>query len=212
MLAVCAIVGCVEETADGDMRTSWTIGLEEPGLSSCETAGIATVEISLASDEHDATESASCHAGSRTFRAIPVTSYEVTVSGLDASGCAIYGGSASGARPSRDGVPAEVEVVMQRLPAAGTVEVEWRFADGRMCGAHGVESVDLVVMSDDVEHVHSTLPCDEGQTQLVDVPAGSLDVRLEAEDAEGLLCHVENDVDLAPCGVVDVEAVLEPCW
>jgi hypothetical protein len=43
------------------------------------------------------------------------------------------------------------------------------------------------------------------------VPAGSVDVMLQASQGDAELCHVETNLTLAPCGELDILAVLDPC-
>lgn len=210
VLTVCA-AGCVSEVPTGDMRASWTIGLDEPSLSSCEAAGIDAIQVDLTSEKHDVSEVTSCPSGQRTFRQLPVTRYTVTLMGLDETGCPVYEGSVGGVTPADEGLPEEVPVVLERLPASGTVSVTWRFEDGLMCGAHGVEDVTVTILSDDVEQARVDVGCDEGQYEMLAVPVGSVDVSIEATSPDGALCHVRTNLDLAPCGTVDVLAVLEPC-
>jgi hypothetical protein len=185
--------GCVTDTDRGDMVVAWTIGLSEPTTEECSASMIDSIEIALESPSHDDEAGASCTAGERTFSSLPVDGYAVRVRGLDASGCVVYAGSLANAVPGRD-EPERVEVILGRQDPSGTLHVTWRFEDGMMCGAHGIEQVRLQVLSDDAW-----------------VTDTEIELRILAYEGPAELCYVATGLDLAPCDTLDVEASLEPC-
>ncbi len=210
-LSVLAAQGCVAETRSGDLTVSWTIGLDAPSSDQCTEAGIESILITVASNAFDDAEETACTDGRWTFRGLPVSNYTVRVQGLDASGCAVYQGTLSDVVPSMDEDDPGTEIIMQRVTPGGSVELSWRFEDGMMCGAHGVEQVHLQLLSDDSMVLEDDFSCDAGMVQVAEVPAGSIDLRLSGLEGAVEMCYVATNLALEPCDVLSVEASLEPC-
>ena len=209
--AIATIGGCDGNGSTGDLRIGWTVGLDDPTVTACEAASIESVLVSLAGPDHDFEETVSCASGERTFRDIPVEHYDVTVQGLDADGCRVYEGSEDGVVPVGGAEPGQATVIMQAVAPSGSLDLEWAFEDGGLCGVHGVTEVDLLLLSDDVTVAEETLSCDLGAFVAADVPAGSIDVSVTAVGTGGTYCWVGTDLTLAPCSTLPVQALLEIC-
>jgi hypothetical protein len=210
-LALLAAQGCTAQTRTGDLKVSWTIGLDEPSIDQCSAAGIESILITLDGEEHDELEDATCATGERTFHGLPVMGYTVRVQGMDREGCAVYEGRLANAVPSEEEDPAEIDVIMQRVTPGGSVTITWRFLDGMMCGAHGIEVVHLELLSEDAMVLETDLSCHDGRVVVSDVPAGSVDLRLSALEGAMEMCYVATNLELVPCDALEVEASLEPC-
>lgn len=210
-LALLSGQGCVAETRSGDLTVSWTIGLDDPDEVQCADAGIETILITVSSPEFEGAEETTCTEGRWTFHSLPVSNYTVRVQGLDAAGCAVYRGSLADVVPTLDEERPETEIIMQRVTPGGSVVLSWRFADGMMCGAHGIETVRLQLLSDDSMVLEDDLACDDGMVEVQDVPAGSIDLRLSGFEGPVDLCYVATNLALEPCDTLAVEASLEPC-
>jgi len=207
------VTGCVADEQDGNMRVSWTIGLSDPSITECEAAGIETLVISLDSDGKTIEEEASCPSGTRTFSGIPANRYRIDVQGFDESGCTVYAGSSDGRiRPSTDGAPRPADVRLEPTGSVGEVNVSWRFEDGRLCGAHEVGSVEVTILSGDETQVEKTVDCEDGVYFTSTIPAGSVDIRVEATSGEIILCDQQTDLDLDPCSSIEWEAELSECY
>lgn len=205
------VSGCDEDTATGDLQVAWTIGLDDPTTMECTDKGIALITVSLTSSQHDEEREVACDDGSVTFQNIPKVTYSVSVVGEDDTGCPIYSGETSGARPSEEAEPEVASVTLQHLEPSGTLQIGWVFEDGGLCGANDVDEVDITVLANDVEIVNESVPCNDGIMELNPVEAGSIDVRLEAQSGETTLCYVQTNMTLDPCATLDVDAVLAPC-
>ncbi len=211
LVALATLQGCDLATSRGDLSVSWSIGLDVPSVTECEAASIESVLLILDGERHDFEESVSCASGERTLRDIPSERYAVAVQGLDSEGCPVYEGVVDGVFPDSGTDPAGVSIVMERVVPSGNLDLEWAFDDGRLCGGHGVDDVDLLVLSDDVTVVSETLPCDQGGYEILDIPAGSIDVRITATGTEQSFCWVDTDLVLQPCSDLSVAAFLDTC-
>jgi len=203
--------GCVVETRSGDLTVAWTIGLDEPSEDQCTEAGIESILISVASSTFDDSEEVTCTEGRWTFHSLPVSNYTVRVQGMDAAGCAVYQGTLADIVQSTDEDHAETGIIMQRATPGGSVAISWRFEDGMVCGAHGVEQVHLQLLSNDTMILDDDFACDAGMIEVTDVPAGSIDLRLSGLEGPLELCYVATNLALEPCDTLSVEASLEPC-
>jgi hypothetical protein len=203
--------GCMAETRSGDLTVSWTIGLDDPTEEQCTDAGIESILVTVTSSEFSDAEETTCTEGRRTLHALPVSSYTVRVQGMDAAGCAVYQGTLADVVPSLEEDLPDTEVIMQRVTPGGSVAITWRFDDGMVCGAHGIERVHLQLLSDDSMILEDDFPCDSGMLEVTDVPAGSIDLRLSGLEGAMEQCYVATNLDLEPCDTLAVEASLSPC-
>jgi hypothetical protein len=203
--------GCMAETRSGDLTVSWTIGLDDPTEDQCTGAGIESILVSVTSSEFTDSEETTCTDGRRTLHGLPVSNYTVRVQGMDAAGCAVYQGTLADVVPTTDEDHPETEIIMQRVTPGGSVAISWRFEDGMVCGAHGVEEVHLQLLSDDAMVLEDDFACDAGMVEVTDVPAGSIDLRLSGLEGPVEQCYVATNLALEPCDLLSVEALLEPC-
>lgn len=214
MLAALVLLGtqgCMAETRSGDLTVSWTIGLDEPSEDQCTGAGIESILVSVSSPAFDDAEETTCTEGSWTFHGLPVSSYTVRVRGVDGTGCAVYQGTIGDVVPSMEEDAGQTEIIMQRVTPGGSVAIAWRFEDGMMCGAHGIERVHLELLSNDSMILEDDLACDSGLVEVTDVPAGSVDLRLSGLEGGIEMCYVATNLDLEPCDTLSVDASLQPC-
>jgi len=211
LLPALVLSGCFAQTERGDLTVSWTIGLDQPTASQCESAGIETISMRVAGTGWTDEVETGCPAGERFFSAVPVGEYSVTLRGLDAGGCAVYGGSLSGVHVASGSEPADAAVILESVTPSGSMMITWRFEDGMMCGAHGIEEVHVQILSDDATVYESDLPCDDGLVDLEEVPAGSIDLMVSAFEGPMEMCYVETNLDLLPCDDLSVDASLSPC-
>ena len=203
--------GCGEDPepeGSGELSLSWRVL-----PTGCEGAGVEAIRVVLASQVHGTiTESFACQALSATMREVPSGRYYASVSGLDASGRAIFKAPDHGEVVVRSGAQERIEEVLELSAAPGTLRAAWRFEDGRVCGAHGVDSIRVAIFDESDSFVNeSTLSCDVGEARLAELPAGTYTVWAVAEGHSGEFSGVTTaSIERADASMAELMLSLMP--
>lgn len=202
----CVVVGALPGTTDtgvpvveGKVEVTWRVG-----TSTCEEAGITEVGIEIGSR----TERFPCTdlAGAMT---VPAGVFGLDAVGYDAEGLPRYG--ASSEVVVEQGRVTPVAVFLSSLPA--NISSTWYFDNGRLCGANGVETVDLSLYDlADNREVQLQAPCDDGAAYVGEVEAGDYILVLYGLDESGTPSwrgEVAATVTRGESAVLDVELLPE---
>jgi hypothetical protein len=167
LLALAFLGGCFG-SADppGSLKVSWQIGLS----GGCGT--IEKIDVELAGTTIKRTD-LPCTPSSLIITDVIAGAYTVKVTGLVKGTPTFEGSAAADVRPSTQ---TEVNVELRIRPAS--MQLEWRFEDGRMCRALGVEQVRLVGSSSTTgaQLVDQTMACDLGIIELSSVTPDTYDI------------------------------------
>jgi len=176
-----AAQGCgnsVEPSADAELDVSWVAGPD-----GCRAAGVETVRARLDFDSGTRTKRFDCERGSGMISGLRPANYRLRLRGLDDRGEAVYG-AGSEKLTIRDGEVTEApRMRLTALPAS--VHLVWRFGNGRVCGANGVDQVRAALFdADDYRVAERTVDCTEGRARFEEVPPGESLAELRAEGPE----------------------------
>jgi hypothetical protein len=150
--------GCGSGSAPspGMMEVSWVIG-----GSSCVDAAVSEIQVSLYTGGLVyTTVGAPCQSGSVTIPNLPEGVYAVQVDGYrGATTFPTYTGVVDGIAVRAGAITVAPKVELAEKP--GGLDVTWKFENGELCGANGVDQVALTVWDTHSNRIHEeTLPCD----------------------------------------------------
>lgn len=200
-----ALMGCgsAEPLGAGSLELSWEVAPR-----GCDEAGVESVEARISGPE-GLVERFDCAAGSAQLGGLMPGIYDVELVGLDAFGDPTFGASERTVTVDAD---ADTDLGLLRLTARpSTLQVGWRFADGRVCGANGADTVSVAVFdAHDYEVARTSFGCDEGEGEIPDIVAGAYLIKAVAS-GDGDVTHEGSVTVKAGRGEVVVsEVVLEP--
>lgn len=202
-----ALVGCgsAEPLGAGSIELSWEVAPR-----GCGEAGIEAVEARVSGPE-GVVERFDCASGSADLRGLEPGIYDVELVGLDALGTPIFGASERTVTVDAD---RDTDLGTLRLTARpSTLQVGWRFADGRVCGANGVDTVALAVFdAHDYEIARTSFDCDAGEGEIPEVMAGAYLIEAVAYGEDGATHQGEVTLKAGRGVVVVSEVVLEPVF
>jgi len=185
---VFAGVGCgnaVEPPADAEMRLSWQIGPQ-----GCGGTGVETVVARLEFDAGTRTAEFDCDAGRGTVAELRPANYELQLRGIDSEGDATYAAEPRTLTLRGGDVTELPKLRLTALP--GSVELTWKFRDGRVCGANGVDEVRAALFDPDNFLVaERTSACPLGRLRIEDVPPGDYLAEIRAEGDAALFGGVD---------------------
>ncbi len=203
-LGISCLAACGDEVAplgSGAAQLTWQISPR-----GCDDSGVTHVEVHL-DGPSTRNEIFACDASEATIDSLEPGSYKAWIEGVNESGKVIFA-----APEHRLTVRADrIETVPHSRLTAKPAEfaVEWRFENGRVCGANEVTDIEVVVFDKaDYEIAREVFACDEGVGTLGGFTAGTY--LLEAVTMgtgaryRGLATASVDRGDLA-----DVEVVLE---
>ncbi len=175
------MVGCaepVEDISPGSLSVQWRVLPV-----GCADAGVESVQVELSNEAHGViSQSFDCESSEGALGEVPAGRYYLNVTGEDQGGRKIFEASPVSDVVIRSGVAESIGSVMELSAAPGRVEAEWRFEDGKVCGAHDITNVRVALFdSFDSFVLESTFGCNEGGGILAEVPAGTYKVWARAE-------------------------------
>lgn len=195
--------GCgepVEPLGEGSLALNWQVS-----PAGCAEAGVDNVEVRLDNAHRSYADSYACTDGEAIVEGISSGNYELTVVGLDESERETF---SSKSRVVTIGAEKLNETSMVRLTAKpADVEVAWRFANGRVCGANGVSRVEVALYDQAFyELARQRFDCDSGSGVIEDLIAGDYIVEAVAAGDEATYRGVsETKLKRGDHGLVDVE-------
>ena len=215
-MAVCAVLSSsaflgacaepVEDASPGSLSVDWRVL-----PLGCANAGVESVLLQLSNEAEGTLEqSFDCESSSGTLGEVPVGRYHLEIKGMDVQGHAIFEAPAMGDVLVRAGTAERVARIFELSAAPGKIEAQWRFHDGRVCGAHDIREVRVALFdSFDSFVMESTYSCDEGGGVLAEVPAGSYKIWARAEGGDRAFSGVSL-TGVKRGGSSITELVLEP--
>ncbi len=171
-----ATIGCGDAAppvGPGTVQVAWQVLPH-----GCAVGGVAVVDAALYNDRGAApvtSARAECEAAPLVLEA-PAGRYTLIVDGERADGARIVAAPAQEV-VIRPGVEERLDAPVEISGVPGSVRVRWRFADGRVCGAHGATHVDVRLFDpSDLEVARQTFACNTGEGSLPEIPAGAYTV------------------------------------
>lgn len=195
--------GCgdeLEPLEDGLVSLQWEVSPK-----GCKESGVEEIEVSLENSHFDYRERFVCDAGRATLAGVYPGNYRLYVQGADKRGHVTFEAAARSVTVRGERTEAVGMVRLTAKPAS--VEVGWLFANGRVCGANGVERVDVHVYDDMGYEVKSAqFACNEGSGVVRDLAAGGYLIEASAQVGGKLAFQGQSEVklDRGEEGQVDV--------
>lgn len=180
-VAAAGLVGCgdtVDSPPKGTLTVNWEVRPR-----GCSQAGVEEVQIDLEFEEGTITETYPCSQGNATIEELRPANYTMHLWGIDAAGDTTYEAEARTITVHGGG---ETVADPTRLTARpGELRVVWRFANGRVCGANQIETVEFALYdTDDFRVRQRTFDCSKGDARIPEVPPGEYLVELRAVSEE----------------------------
>ncbi|MBA2661859.1 MAG: hypothetical protein H0U74_06160 [Bradymonadaceae bacterium] len=198
--------GCgedVEGLGSGSLSLSWEVSPR-----GCESAEVTQVEVELKNSNGLYTERYACTDGRAWVDAVSPGNYRLNVRGLDRHGRETFASSGQSVTVRAEMINTAETVRLTAKPAS--VQVGWVFDNGRVCGANGVDAVELAVYdSEDFEMMRRRFSCNAGEGSLVGLAAGSYLVEAVAEVRGVTAFRGFSEVHLKRGDLGLVEVILE---
>ena len=182
-ILVCS--GCIfsSDPPPGTLEVRWTIGA---GVQTCEEAGLDLVEITLEEEGGDlfgpfATSCESGRSGTYSLDDLEEGTYTIVIDALAGEERVYTGTSQDTYTVESDTTVRTERVVLSPIPAS--LDVLWRFEDGRQCGFHDVDELVIRAFLNNAVAEEVTTTCAEGEALIEDVLPGIYDVQVTALDA-----------------------------
>lgn len=176
LLTASLAVGCAEDgpTTVGALSLAWTAG----PVASCAQTELVRVDVELRKDDRVADRrSFACDDGGAFIDAVEPGRYELVVQGVDSDGLATFEAVLPDVRIDEG---SEHDLGLVRLTARpARVQLQWYFANGRLCSQNLVEDVTVTVYDSAYYMIaSSTFDCDGGLGELEPLPAGSYELEV----------------------------------
>ena len=170
----------VEPLGEGAVSLSWEV---LPG--GCEQEGVEEIEISLEPTRGaPVTNTFRCRADDASIDVL-AGNYKLDVRGLDSRSRAVVGAPTREIAVS-DGFVTELGKALELTALPGSVQIGWRFADGRVCGAHGVSEIELTVFDDaSFQIARDRFTCNDGAGVVLDLPQQTYMILGRASGVDG---------------------------
>ena len=173
-----AAAGCGEAAkpvSDGSLTASWEISPR-----GCTGTDVETVQLDLKYKEGTRTESYPCEKGNATVENLPPANYRVRIWGIDAEGDPTFG--AGPKKLTIQGAETTVAPHFRLTARPAEIRLDWRFENGMVCGANGVDKVNFTLYdTDDFKVMSEKFKCTKGHAEIDSVPPGEYLVELLAD-------------------------------
>lgn len=177
-----SLVACgddVRPLGHGQLALTWQVSPR-----GCADAGVANVSVNLEGPA-DRNEIFECDKGEVTVRDVVAGTYTVSIEGLDSDGVPRFTSP-----PTRTTVHPDLTATnahARLIAKPSEVRVSWRFQDGRVCGAHGVDELNVSAF-DKFDYQVATVDgdCDLAKATLTDVLAGTYLIEVSGFGDDGL--------------------------
>ncbi|MFB6371726.1 MAG: hypothetical protein ABEN55_01100 [Bradymonadaceae bacterium] len=177
-VAVAGLSGCadaIDSPSNGKLTVNWEIRPR-----GCTQAGVEEIQVDLAFEKGTITERYPCKKGGATIADLRPANYTVQLWGIDEAGDTTY--EAESRKITVHGGNETVADPVRLTARPGDLRVVWRFANGRVCGANDVESIEFALYdTDDFRVRHRTFDCPAGSARITEVPPGEYLVELRAD-------------------------------
>lgn len=214
LLSILVNSGCIfSSSSEGTLEIRWRIGA---GVQTCEEAGLDTVEVTLDQDgDLLGPYSTSCEAGrSGTFviDGVEEGDYTIIVDAFAGDELVYTGQSRDTVFVEADATVLANTVVLSPIPAS--LQVLWRFDDGRQCGFHDVDEMLVEAFLNNAIAEEVVVLCADGEAILEDVLPGTYDVQVTALDVVDQLPvfrFLEANIAVEAGSQIEVDGILVPC-
>lgn len=175
--------GCIfSSSSEGTLEIRWTIGA---GVQTCEDAGLDLVEVTLEEEGGDVIGpySAPCEAGRSdvfVLDGVDEGDYTILIDGYSGEELVYTGRSRSSFAVEADATVRASTVTLSPIPAS--LDVLWRFEDGRQCGFHDVDDMLVQAFLNNAVAEEVVIPCADGEALIEDILPGTYDVQVTALD------------------------------
>lgn len=179
-----------ESKEKGDLLVSWEISPQDD----CEKVSVETVEVMLKGGDEPVSAEKPCSESEVLFERVPVGTYKIELRGKTEKGRTIFSGKLTEVKVKAN-EKVETDANLTALPAK--LVVEWRFANGKLCGSNKVEEIEIAVFdSDSNEEGRKTFKCNDGSGRFEDLEAGQHTVIGSAESEGGTAYEDRTEVEL----------------
>lgn len=204
--ALALTAGCgseVEPVGEGSFELTWDVSPR-----GCEAAGVEIVEVTLVNAKREYVEQYDCLAQTAVIDGIQPAKYDLTLTGLDPGGHATFESNSRVVTVAGERTNVADLVRLTAKPA--DLRVNWTFANARVCGANGVESVEVALFdSAYYEVARRTFGCDRGSGTFEGLRAGGYTVEAIAETDDEDPFHGLSETSLKRGDEGHVEVVME---
>lgn len=174
----------VEPLGDGELAVSWEVSPH-----GCEAAGVEMVEVRLENAHRAYDDSFACQQGEAFLDQLSPANYDLTLVGIDNTGRETFISQRELVTINAEKVREAPHVRLTARPAS--VEVGWRFSNGRVCGANGVSDVEVTIYDQAFyEMAHTGFGCNAGAGTIEGLTAGDYIVeavgRADEENFRGI--------------------------
>lgn len=213
--SILACSGCIfSSSSEGTLELRWTIGA---GVQTCEQAGLDSVEITLEEEGGEVLGpfTTACEAGRGDLFVIDGVdegTYTITIDGFAGNDLVYTGRSQQSYSVEADRTIRTETVVLSPIPAS--LDVLWRFEDGRQCGFHDVDQMIITAFLNNSIAEQVTTTCAEGEAIIEDVLPGAYDVQATALDVltgDAVFRFTEANVVVEAGTRTDVDGILIAC-
>ncbi|MGM0555722.1 MAG: hypothetical protein ACQEVA_05000 [Myxococcota bacterium] len=205
-LVAMATAGCgteVEPLGEGSFELNWDVSPR-----GCEAADVRVVEVTLTNAHREYVEQYDCDSHTASISGIEPAKYDLVLSGLDPSGHTTFVSDSKLVTIKAERVNVIEDVRLTAKPA--NLRVNWTFANSRVCGANGVDRVEVALFDNAYYEVaRRTFGCDRGGGVFEDLRAGAYTVEAVAESDAEAVYHGLSDTALKRGGEGHVEVVLD---
>jgi hypothetical protein len=205
-LVAMATAGCgsdVEPVGEGSFELEWQVSPR-----GCAAADVRVVQVTLTNAHREYVEQYDCDTHRASISGVEPAKYDLELSGLDPSGHTTFASDPRLVTIKADRVNVVDEVRLTAKPS--NLRVNWTFANSRVCGANGVDRVEVALFdSAYYEVARRTFGCDRGSGVFEDLRAGAYTVEAVAESQDEDVYHGLSETSLKRGGEGHVEVVLE---
>jgi hypothetical protein len=194
-VALAACGGGTRRTGSGNFQFSWQIGWQGGGLTSCASAGVASIDLDV-QDTYSSQvvhDSFNCTANQGSSRLLPVSDYTVAVRARDSAGNLLSEAVLPNVYSIYLNRVTDLGVVRMDVTGApvatsgGSFSVSWRLAwntgASASCASAGATEVDLDVLDIRTNTAyHDTFNCSDSQGTTDLLPASDYSVALRVYD------------------------------
>jgi len=190
-----------ELPGDGIVEVNWIVG-----SSGCELAGVSDVLLELGTYSN----TVPCDNGTTRIQ-IMAGDYELTVTGLDPEGVARFQATEDLVSVFEGDTTVLQTLRLSALPA--TLTLFWKFENGSLCGANGVDNIDVALFTNEqlVAPFPLVVECASGEATFEDIASGAYVVSLLGlDEADQATFEARKEIELFRGETLEEELELLP--
>ena len=202
-------IGCgdIEAIPSGSVETTW-----ELRPAGCRSADVDSVEVWLTPEGRGPTDpiraERSCQTGTLVANGIEPGRYQLRLFGVGADGHVPFAAAPQKVTIFPDETVRAPHALLTARPAS--LQTTWRFKNGRLCGANGVDRVTVSVYGPEGDIIRSEdFACTQGKALVQHIQPGRHRVEVIAQTGEPTRWAGTSEVRFQPARTAGFEAVLE---